>query len=134
VTSLRVIAAVIWTFVIMTLCWLPSGVVQSVEKSSSWFELHHLDKAVHSGVFVVFAVLWARAWPFGGRFIWVAVLGLGLAALTEVVQLMPAIGRDASVGDAATDMLGCVIGLALLPLVEPWLRMVENRLLGIGNA
>jgi VanZ family protein len=132
--SLRLVAAVIWTLTIMTLCWLPGEVVRKVEESSSWFEIHHLDKAVHCGVFIVFSVLWVRVWPTWRRYAWVGLMGLGLAALTEIGQLLPVVGRDASVADGATDMLGCVIGLALVPLLEPLLRSIETRLFGESNA
>jgi VanZ like family len=132
--SLRMAAAVIWTLAIMTLCWLPSDVVDTVEESSSWFEIHDFDKAVHCVLFLVFAVLWCRIWSFRGRYAVVGLMAIGLAALTELVQLLPAIGRDGNVADGATDMLGCVIGLALVPLVEPLLRSIETRLFRAGNA
>jgi VanZ family protein len=135
--SLRLAAAVIWTLTIMALCWLPKEVVHRVEEKSSWFAVNHFDKAVHCGVFLGFAVLWARVWPFRRRrYAWVGVMGLGLAALTEIGQLLPVVGRDASVADGATDMLGCVIGLALVPWLEPWLRWIEARLFGekVGQA
>jgi len=118
----------------MTLCWLPYQVVQKVEKTSSWFEIQHIDKAVHCGVFVVFSVLWVRLWTSWQRFAWVGLMGLGLAALTEIVQLVPIIGREAGFDDGATDMLGCVIGLALYPLLEPLLRSIETRLFGASNS
>ncbi len=79
----------------MTLCWLPSEVVHTVEGSSSWFEIHDLDKAVHFGIFFVFACFGCRIWPFRRRYAWVGLMGIGLAAVTEIVQLLPAIGRDA---------------------------------------
>jgi VanZ family protein len=118
----------------MTLCWLPQEVVQHVEEKSPWFAINHLDKAVHSGIFLVFAVLWARVWPSRRRYAWVGLMGLGLAALTEIGQLLPVIGREASVADAATDMLGCVIGLALVPWLEPLLCRTEAQLFGESRA
>ena len=118
----------------MTLCWLPKGVVHKVEESSSWFDIHNLDKAVHCGIFVGFAVLWVRVWPSRRRYAWVGLMGLGLAALTEIGQLLPVVGRDANFADGATDMLGCVIGLALVPLLEPLLRSIETRLFGESKA
>jgi VanZ family protein len=132
--SLRLAAAVIWTLTIMTLCWLPAEVVQEVEEKSPWFAINNLDKAVHCGIFVVFALLWARVWRSRRRYAWVGLMGLGLATLTEIGQLLPAIGREASVADAATDMLGCVIGLALVPWLEPLLRWTEARLFGESKA
>jgi VanZ family protein len=132
--SLRLAAAVIWTLTIMTLCWLPKEVVHQVEEKSSWFAINNFDKAVHCGIFLVFAVLWARVWPFRQPYARVGLLGLGLAALTEIGQLLPVVGRDASVADAATDMLGCVIGLALVPWLEPLLCRTEAQLFGESRA
>jgi hypothetical protein len=132
--SLRVAAAVIWTLMIMTLCWLPGEVVDTVEGSSSWFAIYDLDIAVHCGLFFIFALLWCRIWSFRGRYAMVGLMAVGLAAVTEFVQLLPAIGRDASLADGAMDMLGCVIGLALAPLLEPLLRSLETRLFRAGNA
>jgi VanZ family protein len=130
---LRLAAAVIWTLTIMILCWLPKEVVHVVEKSSSWFEIHHFDKAVHFGIFAVFSVLWLRVWSSRGRYAWVGLMGLGLAALTEIVQELPVIGRDATFGDVATDILGVVVGLVLASLLEPLLRSIETRLFGASN-
>jgi hypothetical protein len=134
VKTLRLVAAVIWTLTIMTLCWLPKDVVHKIEGTSSWFEIHHLDKAVHCGIFLVFAVLWAHAWSPRPQYVWFGLMGLGLAALTEIGQLIPIVGRDGNVADAATDMRGCVIGLALVPLLEPLLRSIETRLFGASTA
>ena len=74
-------------------------------------------------------------WPVAGlgRFVRVGLMGIGLAALTEFVQLLPAIGREASVADGATDLLGCAIGLALAPWLEPLLRSIETRLFSEWN-
>jgi VanZ family protein len=131
--TLRFMAAVIWTLTIMTLCWLPKKVVHQVEGRSSWFEIHHLDKAIHCGIFVIFSVLWCGLWTSWRRFARVGFMGLGLAALSEIGQLVPFVGRDASVADGASDMLGCLIGLALVPLVEPLLRSIETHLFGASN-
>ncbi len=132
--TLRWAAAVAWTLVIMALCWLPSEFVHEVEGSSSWFEIPNLDKVVHSGIFVVFALLWARVWTWPQRNLWVVNLGLGLALLTEFVQGLPIIGRDAGLDDAIADFAGVVIGIAIIPLVEPLFRAIENRLFGESTA
>jgi VanZ family protein len=118
----------------MTLCWLPKEVVHKVGEKSPWFAITNFDKAVHCGIFLVFAVLWARVWRSSLRYAWVGLMGLGLAALTEIGQLLPVVGREASIADGATDMLGCVIGLALVPWLEPLLRWTEARLFGESKA
>ena len=76
----------------------------------------------------------ARVWRSWRGYAAIVLMGLGLAALTEFVQLLPFIGRDAGIGDAATDFLGVVLGLALAPLLEPSLLRIENRLFGKSSA
>jgi len=124
----RFVIAVVWTLVIMLLCWLPRDLVQEVEDQSSWFELPHLDKIVHCGIFVVFSILWLRVRsnrrPVGP----VVLSGFALAALTEIVQDLPLIGRDSSIADTLTDVIGVLIGVAVAPLIEPVARSLESRL------
>ena len=59
----RAVMAVLWTIVIMMLCWLPGHFVQKVESGSGWFKIVNLDKAIHSAIFIIFALLWARVGP-----------------------------------------------------------------------
>jgi len=134
VTISRVMAAVLWTLIILTLCWLPKTVVQEVEKDSSWFQIPNFDKLVHWGIFLLFAVLWLRVGATPWRFLWVALGGLVLAIVSEVVQTIPIIGRDATIGDGVTDCIGLVLGLALAPVLEPPLRWVESRVLRIPSS
>ena len=122
VTNYRVIVAVLWTLIILTLCWLPSNVVQEVEKDSSWFQIPNFDKLVHWGIFLLFSILWLRVGTTPWRFLWVALGGLVLAVVSELVQLLPIIGRDATIGDGVTDCIGLLLGLALAPVLEPLLR------------
>jgi len=129
VTTYRGMIAVLWTLVILTLCWLPSSVLQEVEKDSSWFQIPNLDKLVHWGIFLLFSLLWLRVGSSRWRFLWVALAGLVLAVVTEVVQLLPIIGRDGNIGDAVTDCIGVLIGLALAPALEPLLHRMESRIL-----
>jgi hypothetical protein len=123
----RVLMAVIWTLVIMMLCWLPGDFVRQVEGESSWFRIPDLDKVVHSSIFVTFAVLWARVWSSRRRFAWIALGGFVLAVVTELVQLLPIVGRDGEIPDVLTDAAGVLIGIAIAPLVEPLARFLECR-------
>jgi hypothetical protein len=125
-TTYRAIIAVLWTLVILTLCWLPLNVVKEVEKDSSWFQIPNLDKVVHWGIFLLFTLLWLRVVSTRWRFLWVALAGLALAVVTEVVQMLPIIGRDGSIGDGVTDFIGVLLGLALAPALEPMIRRVES--------
>ena len=94
---------------------------------SSWFEIPDLDKVVHCAIFVIFAILWARVWSSRRRFAWVALGGFVLAVVTELVQLLPVVGRDGEIGDVLTDAAGVLIGIAIAPLVEPLARFLECR-------
>src|SRR6185437_3412702 len=124
----RVAMATLWTLVILVLCWTPRQIVQELEEGPSWFLLliPNYDKLVHWGIFLVFSVLWLRTGTSRWRYAWVALGGLALAAITEIVQLLPAIRRDASVADALTDLIGAAIGLAIARWVEPLLRRAES--------
>ena len=120
------IIAVLWTLVILTLCWLPGDIMQGVEKDSSLFEIPNLDKVVHWGIFLLFGLFWLRVGSSRWRFLWVALAGLVLAVVSEVVQSLPIIGRDGSVADGVTDLIGVLLGLALAPVLEPMLQRVES--------
>ena len=69
-----------------------------------------VDKVVHLALFAALAVSgrWAGA---GARAL--AVLLLGYAALSEVVQGLPALGRSTSLADWVADAVGVLLGLAL---------------------
>jgi hypothetical protein len=126
----RLVAAVLWTLAILTVCWLPGELVQEVEGESPLFKIPHLDKLIHWGIFAGFALLWLRLGESRRRYAGVILAGVGLAALTEVVQaLVPPIHRDGEIGDFLTDSLGVITGIAVAHWVEPLLRRVEGRIL-----
>ena len=120
--------AILWTIVIMVLCWLPRAAIHKLEYESTWFKLPNLDKVVHAGIFVVFSLLWVRVWFSPRRRLWAILAGFGLAVLTEVGQLVPSVGRDADIADALTDCAGVLVGIALAPLFEPLARRIETSL------
>ncbi len=125
----RLVIAVLWTLVIMVLCWMPGRMVHQLEDGSHWFlfKIPSLDKLVHGGIFIVFAILWARLGTSRRRFTWIALAGLGLAVLTELVQKLSVIGRDGSFADGAIDFAGILVGIVAAPLVEPGARWIELR-------
>jgi hypothetical protein len=125
---LRLTMAVSWTLVILMLCWIPGEWVQSVEHGSSLFEIPDLDKLVHWGIFVVFTLLWIRVGSSRWWYAWAGLGGLALASISEIVQNHPMIGRDGSLDDAITDIVGVLIGLAVAPWVVPMLNSWESRL------
>jgi VanZ family protein len=114
----------------MALCWLSPRWVHKVERSSSWFEIPNLDKIVHWGIFCAFALLWLRVSGSRRRYCFVALGGLALAAITELVQNLPIVNRNGSVADALADFIGVLIGLAIASWVEPFFRLIEARLFG----
>ena len=62
---LRVVVAVLWTIVILVLCWTPQILLPVNERTASLTQQLHLDKFVHAGIFTVFTVLWLRTRPAG---------------------------------------------------------------------
>ena len=48
-TIYRVTIAVLWTLVILILCWIPRTVMKVVEEDTTWFQIPNLDKVVHLG-------------------------------------------------------------------------------------
>ncbi len=129
----RLAMAILWTVVIMILCWLPGRMVHELEDESSWFKIPNLDKVVHAGIFVGFSILWARALSSRRRFALVALGGLGLAIVTELVQKLPVVGREGEIADALTDFAGVLVGIVLAPLVEPVARFIESLIFGKKN-
>ncbi len=110
---LRTTSAVLWTLVILVLCWTPQSFLPEEGVGPRFIlGILGLDKIVHAGIFTVFAVLWLRALPGGwARYWWVALAGTALAGLTEAVQNLPIIRRDGEFQDVVADVVGLVIGL-----------------------
>jgi hypothetical protein len=120
----RLALAIVWTLLILVLCWTPADWLPVKETEGSDWDLPHTDKFVHAGMFFVFAVLWlavARGKP--GRFAWVAVAGIALAVVTELGQNLPVLRRDGEVADALADSVGVLLGLWLFP----WFDRVSAR-------
>ena len=111
--SFRFGSAVIWTVLILLLCWIPASYVQEIEGKSPWFQIPDLDKVIHAGIFVVLAVLWRRL-TSSRRAIVAVVLGcFALGALTELGQLLPIVRRNAELYDLVTDCIGVIVGVAI---------------------
>ncbi len=72
-----------------------------------------LDKVVHAVLFLCLAV--SGRWAGAGRDLLGGVL-LVYAAVSEVVQGLPALGRSMSLADWGADAVGVLIGLALWEL------------------
>lgn len=71
------------------------------------------DKANHAVAFLTWTLLAGCGWPRAGvARIAVAMLGLGIGI--ELIQGLPAIGRDADVWDVVADMVGFAMGWGAL--------------------
>lgn len=109
--------ATIWTLAILALCWLPMPMFTGSEVGQRAQRIANIDKFIHAGVFAVFGLLWLRAIP-RRRYVLILVAGLGLAAVTEIVQSLPLLNREGDVTDAAADFAGvclaCLIDYAFL--------------------
>jgi hypothetical protein len=130
IQALRLAMASMWTIAILVLCWMPVDWIEETEQGSGWFEIPNLDKLIHWGIFVAFAVLWLRVGRSRWRYAWVALGGLALAVITEVVQSLPLVARDGNVADSVSDMIGIAIGLIVARWIEPLLRGLESRVVG----
>jgi hypothetical protein len=115
--------AVLWTIVILVLCWTPQILLPVNERTASLTQQLHLDKFVHAGIFTVFTVLWLRTRPAGKtRYLWILLAGTALAAITEVVQNLPIINREGQFEDALADFAGVLFGFPLFHWIAQKLR------------
>jgi VanZ family protein len=73
-----------------------------------------VDKLVHATLFAALAL--TGRWAGIGRGVLAGLLPL-YAALSELVQDIPVLQRDASVGDWVADVVGILLGLLLWDLV-----------------
>jgi hypothetical protein len=120
---LRVAIAVLWTMLILILCWVPPALFPVNEETSSLTHMINLDKFIHTGIFAVFSILWLRARPTAKRkYLWIFLAGTALAAITEIVQNLPIINREGEFGDFMADFAGVLFGFPLFRWTEEWLR------------
>ena len=120
---LRVVVAVLWTIVILVLCWTPQALLPVHEEPESLTQKLHLDKFVHAGIFTVFSVLWLRTRPAGKTiYLWVLLAGTGLAAITEIAQNLPIINREGEFQDAMADFAGVLFGFPLFHWIEQQIK------------
>jgi hypothetical protein len=129
----RLATAIIWTAVVVFLCWLPGNFVKEIEQESSWFRMPSLDKAIHAGIFVILPILWRRLSSSRREMGAIILGGVGLGALTELGQLLPIVRRNADLYDFATDCVAVIFGVAIAPVVEPLLRAIERRILRLPS-
>ncbi|WP_406695297.1 VanZ family protein [Singulisphaera sp. Ch08] len=110
--SLRMIAAFVWTSLLLVACWIPAGWLR-VNESQVHVGISHIDKLVHGILFAGFGFLWIQAARSRKELIWVPVAGVILAVLTEFGQGLPIVGRDTDALDGLADIVGLVVGLVV---------------------
>lgn len=87
--------------------WLAFRPAPRVEPGLPWDKLHH------AAAFLLLTVLVGKGWPRLGPVALTAVMlaaGIGI----ELIQGLPAIGRDADVWDVVADAVGVAAGLLAL--------------------
>lgn len=104
--------ASVWVVVVLVLCWLPGRMLPGGE-SSPHIPIPDFDKLVHFSMFFLFSALWLWGRSARARLLWVLIGGLALAALSELGQALPMIGRDASIFDGLADLVGLIVGAGL---------------------
>ena len=95
--------------VAVVLAWLAFRPSTGMDAGLPW------DKANHAASFVVLTVLTGCGWPGvgAGR---MALIMLAAGTGIELVQGLPAVGRDADVWDVVADMAGAATGWAALTI------------------
>lgn len=71
------------------------------------------DKANHAVAFLTWTLLVGCGWPRAG-ILRIAAVMLALGTAIELIQGLPAVGRDADVWDVVADMVGFAAGWGLL--------------------
>ena len=84
------------------------------------------DKANHAVAFLVLTMLTGLGWPRLHR-LWLFELMLVAGIAIELVQGLPAIGRDADVMDVLADVVGAMAGMLVLWL---WSRRTNAPVTG----
>lgn len=95
----------------LVVAWFAFRPAAEVDAGLSW------DKANHALAFMVLTVLAGLGWPrlsAAGLLAIMVLAGVGI----ELVQGLPAIGRDADVLDVVADAVGTLIGLLIIAVAE----------------
>jgi VanZ family protein len=102
-----------WTALILVLCWTPGRWLPVHEPGTGGGPAIQKDKLVHFTMFAVFGTLWMRAVRTSRGAGTLLVSGLAFAAVTELGQDLPFIGRDGDVYDALADSTGLVVAVGV---------------------
>lgn len=91
----------------VAVAWFAFTPATGVETGMPW------DKANHAVAFLTWTMLIGCGWPRAGILRLAAVM-LALGTAVELIQGLPAVGRDADVWDVVADMVGFAAGWGLL--------------------
>ena len=95
----------------LAVAWFAFRPAATIEGGLPW------DKANHAVAFLTWTVLAACGWPRNGL-VRSAGIMLGAGIAIELIQGLPAVGRDADVWDVVADMVGFALGWGLLTAVQ----------------
>lgn len=113
--------AILWTLLILVLCWTPRERLPTSESAPSFLKRIHADKVVHATIFAGFALLWRRAGSAGSVPL-IAASGVALGIITELGQGTSIVGRDADLWDGLADAAGVGLGLLIGEIRPSWRR------------
>ncbi|NTW34435.1 MAG: VanZ family protein [Bacteroidetes bacterium] len=108
---------IIWALLILLLLGLPSNNFPE----TSFLNIHHLDKIVHGGLFLVFVFLLTRGFYMQNSFSFVnknafilsIIAGILYGGFTEILQGNVFTERTSDIFDFLADVAGCIIGLLI---------------------
>jgi len=112
---MKSLPAIIWAFMILVLCIMPSG----EDSILSQWDFPHLDKLIHAWVYSLLGFLSLRAiWPIEGKIskqtllaVWV-IIGI-YGVVIEFLQHYISTGRRFEVWDIIANIGGAAIGIAV---------------------
>jgi len=98
-----------WLILISILFFLPGSALPK----NNWFNLIHIDKWVHVGMFAVLLFLWRSAFTPVTRNhnLMLLIIALIYGLLVEFIQLNWVPNRDFDLYDVLADMIGAVLGI-----------------------
>lgn len=102
-------AAILWTLLILFLCFIPSSAIPKVQVPLA-------DKWAHFILFGVFSLLWLLAYPYPrikNLILW-TLISMGFGWMVEEIQgLLTILGRSKDVYDIYADAIGGMIGVGV---------------------
>ena len=116
-------ANMIWIAIIFILCTMPS---KDIPKSG--FEIPHLDKVVHFGLFFILSLLLLTTFKLHSSFtkkqsyFIVFLIALGFGGTIEILQ-QEFFNRACEFGDLVADTMGGVASFFFFPFIKGFLKI-----------